>query len=280
MPIATAPPCTLSDVADVADDVENVRQAAWMNETPAVLVNIQRQPGANVIEVADRIKKLLPQLQSALPSSVQVTRTDRPDDVHPRLCPGRAVRTDARSRARHHGDFSLPPHAVSHRHSRGGRPLVAHRHVRRDVPHGIQPEQSDADGAHDFHGIRGRRCDRHDRKHFHGISSAAIRRCKPRSRDPSKSRSPSCRLSISLIAVLIPLAVHGRRRRTAVPGVRGHAEHDHRDFGHRLPHPDADDVRTPAALPPQTRSKARFTAGPKTSLIGPSPAMAGRCDGC
>jgi multidrug efflux pump len=75
-------PVHISDVADVADDVENVRQAAWMNETQAVLVNIQRQPGANVIEVADRIKKLLPQLQSALPSSVQVTAlTDRTTSI-------------------------------------------------------------------------------------------------------------------------------------------------------------------------------------------------------
>ena len=75
-------PVHVSDVAEVADDVENVRQAAWMNETQAVLVNIQRQPGANVIEVADRIKKLLPQLQSTLPSSVQVTvLTDRTTSI-------------------------------------------------------------------------------------------------------------------------------------------------------------------------------------------------------
>ena len=68
----------LSDVADVIDDAENVKQAAWMNNTPAVIVNIQRQPGANVIEVADRIKKLLPQLESTLPSSIRVTvLTDR-----------------------------------------------------------------------------------------------------------------------------------------------------------------------------------------------------------
>ncbi|MFO0731188.1 MAG: MdtB/MuxB family multidrug efflux RND transporter permease subunit [Nitrospiraceae bacterium] len=71
-------PVHLSDVAEVQDDVENARQAAWMNQEPAVIVNIQRQPGANVIEVADRIKKLLPQLQSTLPSAVQVTvLTDR-----------------------------------------------------------------------------------------------------------------------------------------------------------------------------------------------------------
>jgi multidrug efflux pump len=71
-------PVHLSDVANVIDDVENVKQAAWMNEVPAVIVNIQRQPGANVIDVVNRIKKLLPQLQSALPLSVQVTvLTDR-----------------------------------------------------------------------------------------------------------------------------------------------------------------------------------------------------------
>src|SRR6202522_4057060 len=71
-------PVKLSDVALVQDDVENVRQAAWMNETPAVIVNIQRQPGANIIQVVDRIKKLLPALKSNLPAAVQVDElTDR-----------------------------------------------------------------------------------------------------------------------------------------------------------------------------------------------------------
>ena len=71
-------PVMLSDVADVIDGAENVNQAAWMNNTPAVIVNIQRQPGANVIEVVDRMKRLLPQLQSTLPSAVNVqVLTDR-----------------------------------------------------------------------------------------------------------------------------------------------------------------------------------------------------------
>ena len=48
----------LTDVATVIDDVENVRQAAWMNATPAVIVNIQRQPGANIIAVVDRVKRV------------------------------------------------------------------------------------------------------------------------------------------------------------------------------------------------------------------------------
>ena len=71
-------PVKLTDVAKVEDDVENVRQAAWMNDTPAVIVNIQRQPGANVIAVVDRIKVLLDQLMKSLPSSVKVSiLTDR-----------------------------------------------------------------------------------------------------------------------------------------------------------------------------------------------------------
>ncbi len=71
-------PVRLSDIADVIDDAENVKQAAWMNTVPAVILNIQRQPGANVIQVADRVKRLLPQLQASLPSTVQVALlTDR-----------------------------------------------------------------------------------------------------------------------------------------------------------------------------------------------------------
>src|SRR3989441_1597959 len=71
-------PIQLSDVADVVEDAENVRLAAWMNELPAVILNIQRQPGANVIEVVDRVKQLLPQLTASLPASVEVaTLTDR-----------------------------------------------------------------------------------------------------------------------------------------------------------------------------------------------------------
>ena len=71
-------PVKLRDVATVDNDIENSRQAAWMNETPAVIVNIQRQPGANIIQVVDRIKKLLPVLKSNLPAAVQIVElTDR-----------------------------------------------------------------------------------------------------------------------------------------------------------------------------------------------------------
>jgi len=65
-------PVMLTDVAKVINDVENAHLAAWMNDEPAVILNVQRQSGANTIQVVDGIKKVLPALQSSLPAAVQV----------------------------------------------------------------------------------------------------------------------------------------------------------------------------------------------------------------
>jgi len=71
-------PVRLTDVATVVDSAENVRQAAWTNTTPAVILNIQRQPGANIISVVDSIVQLLPLLKATLPQSIHVdVLTDR-----------------------------------------------------------------------------------------------------------------------------------------------------------------------------------------------------------
>jgi len=71
-------PVRLQDVATIVDGAENLRQAAWMNSTPAVILNIQRQPGANVIEVVDRIHVLLGQLKASIPRAIDVRiLTDR-----------------------------------------------------------------------------------------------------------------------------------------------------------------------------------------------------------
>ena len=68
----------LADVATVLDGAENVKEAAWMNDTPAVILNIQRQPGANIISVVDSVKKLLPSLKASLPGSITIKiLTDR-----------------------------------------------------------------------------------------------------------------------------------------------------------------------------------------------------------
>ncbi|MBV9985338.1 efflux RND transporter permease subunit, partial [Bradyrhizobium sp.] len=71
-------PVRLSDVGEVIDGAQNDKLGAWMNETPAIILNIQRQPGANVISVVDGIKALLPQLQATLPAAIDLAiLTDR-----------------------------------------------------------------------------------------------------------------------------------------------------------------------------------------------------------
>ena len=75
-------PLRLKDVAEIVDGAENERLAAWANENQAVLLNIQRQPGANVIEVVDRIKALLPSITDNLPAGIDVTvLTDRTQTI-------------------------------------------------------------------------------------------------------------------------------------------------------------------------------------------------------
>ena len=75
-------PVFLHDVAKIVDGVENTKQAAWMNQTPAVILNVQRQPGANTISVVKSIQLLLPQLQANLPSGIDVTTlTDLTTDI-------------------------------------------------------------------------------------------------------------------------------------------------------------------------------------------------------
>ena len=74
-------PVMLTDVARIVDGIENNNQAAWMNLTPAVILNVQRQPGANTINVVASIKKLLPQLEANLPAGIDSHHADRSDDA-------------------------------------------------------------------------------------------------------------------------------------------------------------------------------------------------------
>ena len=79
---ANGSPVRLVDIADVADGVENDQLAGWANDQRAIILNVQRQPGANVIQVADRVKALLPQLQSSLPQGIDVKiLSDRTETV-------------------------------------------------------------------------------------------------------------------------------------------------------------------------------------------------------
>src|SRR5208283_4642104 len=75
-------PVRLADIGEVVDNVENVRLAGWVNDKPSVILDIQRQPGANIIETADRVKVLLPRLRASIPPSVKIgILTDRTETI-------------------------------------------------------------------------------------------------------------------------------------------------------------------------------------------------------
>ena len=202
-------PVKLTDVATVIDDIENVRQAAWMNETPAVIVNIQRQPGANIIAVVDRIKTLLPQLTAYAARVGAGQHPDRPDQHHPglgeRTCEFELMLTIGLVVM---VIFLFLRNLVGHHHSQRRRAAFAGGHVRRDVPAGLQPEQSDADGADHFHRLRGGRRHRDDREHQRYIEEGETP-LEAALKGSEQIGFTIVSLTISLIAVLIPLLFMG-----------------------------------------------------------------------
>jgi len=233
-----------------------------MNEIPAVILNIQRQPGANTIAVVDQIQKLLPQLTSTLPASVKVTTlTDLTTTIRASvkdvefellLTIGLVVMVI----------FFIPAQRIGDHHSERRGAVVSGGNFRRHVYARLQPEQSDADGPYHLDGFRGGRCDRDDREHHplrRGRRSAARGRVCERGAD----RITIISLTISLIAVLIPLLfmgdIVGRLfREFAVTLARN-------DSGFRggLAYADADDVARLAEAIRRNPNRDAFSGRPR-----------------
>jgi len=155
-------PVRVKDIGKAIDGPENNRLAAWYNKKPAIILIIQRQPGANVIQTVDRVKAMLPVLQASIPPAIKV------DVVSDRTATIRASVKDVQ--------FTLLLSValvvmviflflrsfLGHGHSRRHRAAVADRHVRGAVRAGLQPRQSLLDGADDRDRLcRRRRCGGH-----------------------------------------------------------------------------------------------------------------------
>ncbi len=232
-------PVRLSDVANAVDGAQNDKLAAWMNLSPAVILNVQRQPGANVIEVVDSIKALLPQLQAALPAAVDVSvLSDRTvtirasvEDVEFELMLAvvlvvLVIFVFLRSaRATIIPSLSVPLSLVG----TFGVMYLA----------GLQPQQPVADGADDLLRLRRRRRHRRDREHL------ALHRGGRNAARGGAQGLRADRLHHHLADHLAdrgadPAAVHGRRGRPAVPRIRHHARGDDPDLGGGVADPGAD----------------------------------------
>ena len=222
-------PIRIQDVAEAVDAAENARLAAWANTTPAIILNIQRQPGTNVIEVVDRVKQLLPQLKTSLPAAVDVVLlTDRTVTIRASV---RDVQFELLLAValvvlviflflRNVSATLIPSVAV---------PLSLVGTFGVMYLAGLLDQQPDADGADDRHGLRRRRCDRGHREH------RALHRGRGIAFAGGAEGHAADRVHHHLADVFAhrgadPAAVHGRRRRPPVPRVRDHARRVDPDF--------------------------------------------------
>ena len=114
-------PVRIRDIGKAIEAPENDLLAGWYNKQRAIILAIQRQPGANVIETVDRIKALLPQLQASLPPAIKVTIAADRTAHHPRRGRRRAVHAAADRRAGRHGHLPVPAQFLGDRHSRRSR---------------------------------------------------------------------------------------------------------------------------------------------------------------
>ena len=263
-------PIRLSDVGTVIDSVENDQLAAWVADgknayKPAVLLDIQRQPGANIIQTVDRIKALLPQLTATIPPSVKVTvLTDRTETI-------RASVEDVQFTLlltvalvvmvifvflRKLWATVIPSVAL---------PLSIIGTFGLMKLCGFSLDNLVADGADDLHRLRRGRRHRDDRKH------RALHRT---GRQPVRRRAQGCqadRFHRHLAQRLAdrgvhPAAVHDGHRGPAVPRVRHHAQRGGGRLGGHFADADPDDVR----LPPQARGKGgRHRQGQAAQLVLP-----------
>jgi hypothetical protein len=158
-------PVRLQQLGNVLDSVQNNKSEAWYDSTPAVVLAVQRQPGANTVEVVDNIKKLLPQFRAAIPASVNL------DILIDRSLVIRKSVSDVehtlfhRRVSRGHGHFCFSAEPFGDANSKSRAADVHHRHLRGDGAAQLQPRQSFAHGAHAVRRVRRGRRHRHARKY-------------------------------------------------------------------------------------------------------------------
>ena len=201
-------PVRLRDVATVIDSVENAQLAGWAGAKRAIILNVQRQPGANVIQVADRVKALLPALKASMPQGVQVdVLGDRTETVRASvedveftlvLTIGLVVMVIFLF-LRNLRATAIPSVAVP-------LSLVGTFGVMYLV--GYSLEQPVAHGAHDLDGLRRRRRDRHDREH-RPVHRGGEKPFDAALKGAAQIGFTIVSLTVSLVAVLIPLLFMG-----------------------------------------------------------------------
>ena len=197
----------LSDLGDVQDSVEDVRNEGLVNGKTAVMVIFSRKPGANIIETVDRIVELLPQLEAAIPQDINLSV------VMDRTPPIRTSLRDVERTLVISGILVILVVFAFLRHVRGHHPercraRLPHQHLRDHVPVRLQPGQPLPHGPHHRHGLCGGRRHCGARKHhpLHRERDVALRAALVGAREIAFT---VLSMSVSLVAVFIPLLLMG-----------------------------------------------------------------------
>jgi HAE1 family hydrophobic/amphiphilic exporter-1 len=209
-------PVRVKDVGKAIDGPENNLIAAWFNKQRAIILPVQRSPGANVVATVDRIKAMMPVLKASIPSDIKIdVVSDRTETIRASVAD---VQFTARTFGRVGGDghLSVPAQRLGNDHSRRHRATVVDRHVCGAVRAGLQPRQSLLDGFDDRDRLRRRRRRGRDREYRapsgRGTLADAGRpqeRRRDRLHDHIDYPLAHCRLHSAL--------PHGRLRRCAIP---------------------------------------------------------------
>ena len=239
-------PVKISDLADVVDGLENTKVGAWYRGQPAIVLDVQRQPGANVIETVQRVRTELPRLRRAMPAGADLTI------VNDRTTTIRASIHDVQFTLVLSIALVVLVVLIFLRTIRAtiiagvALPALIDRDFRRDVVLRVLARQPVSHGPHDRHGLCGRRRHRHDREHraSHGrwrrpAAGGPARRKGDRVHGYFADDVAGCGLHTA--------ALHDRPRRPNVPRIRADPDNRRGGFGDRFADVDADDVRPIAA---------------------------------
>ena len=234
-------PVVLSDVAKVIDDVENTKLAAWANSHAGG--HREHSAAARRKHHSSRGPRETTAAAAQGKSAGVHGRfhSHRPHDDDPRVGARRAIFADAHHRARRAGDFFVPAECLCHDHSQRRRAALARRHFGRHVSARLQPEQSHADGADDFHRLRRGRRHRDDRKCF-SLHRAGRETAASRVERRGTNRLHHYFADDFADRRADSAVVHGRHRWPVVPRIRRDVERDDSRFRLRFVDAHADDV--------------------------------------
>ena len=190
-PTRTAPRSACPTSAAWSAASRTTASPAGTTASQAVVLDIQRQPGANIVATVAAIKEALPALQRAIPAGDPHAGGHRPHRDHPRLGVRRAGHAGDGDRAGRVRHLPVPAQRPRHHHPRRRAAALAGRHVRGDGAVRLQPRQPQPDGADGRDRLRGRRRHRHDRErgplHRGGLLAAGGRLSRARRRSASPS---------------------------------------------------------------------------------------------